>query len=200
MEVEKNEKWQAGGGTTALGIIGTTLGGLATVAGGTSLFGGNGIFGGNNANATGAVMRENSELRSEIAQLKSEKYTDTNVLAMSKELSAVDERLHAVDDKLATAIAQNKADITAMKELVGKDLEIAKQQSKIDSLQLEARLGARIDAVAVTASQGIQANGSAIACLQNLVNGITKAYVPQTAIVANNCCNGCATTCCAGNQ
>jgi hypothetical protein len=144
-------------------------------------------------------MRENSELRSEVAQLKSEKYTDSNVLAMSKELSAVDERLHSVDDKLATAIAQNKADILSMKELVAKDLEISAQQSKIDTLQLEARLGARIDTVAMTATQGIQANSSAITCLQNLVNGITKAYVPNTAIVTPTCYNNC-NGCCAGNQ
>lgn len=185
MEVEKSQKWQAGGGTTALGIIGTALGGLATVAGGSALFGGNGL-GGNNQ-----TQKENNDLRAEVSRLRSEKYTDSHVLAMSKELSAVDAQLHAVDDKLEKAIIRNSADIAASRELTSRDLVIAAKQAQIDSLQLENRLDSKISAVAAAANQGIQANAlaiqtnaGAIACLQNTVAGITKTSVPQSAICA----------------
>lgn len=186
MEVEKSNSWQAGGGTTALGIIGTALGGLATVAGGGALLGG-----GMNGNNSKSVQNENMELKSRIAQLQSEKYTDSHILDMSKELSAVDEHLHAVDQRLELAITKNTADIAYAKDLLTKDLEIARQQTEISALQTASQLNARIDAVAAAATQGIQANSGAIANLQTLVSGITRTAVPQSAVCSFNSCGCC---------
>ena len=55
MEVEStNKKWVAGGGTTALGIIGTTLGGLNTLTNGGLL---GGLTGNGNGNGCGCGNR-----------------------------------------------------------------------------------------------------------------------------------------------
>lgn len=195
MEVERSNGWQAGGGTTALGIIGTALGGLATVAGGSSLLTGNGLLGGNG----NTIQRENTELRAEVAKLKSEKYTDAHVLDLGTKLATVDAQLHAVDDKLDKAITQNAADIACNREIMTRDLEIAKKQAAIDALMLENKLMGQINAVASNASAGIQANAigiqgnsDAIRCLKNTVDGITRTAVPRSAICDfSTCMTGC---------
>lgn len=199
MDVE-NKKWVAGGGTTALGIIGTTLGGLNAVTGNGLLGGitGNGDGGGKNC---GHLARENAELRERVATLTSEKYTDQAILGERdlhlgwvKELASVDARLDAVDDKLETAVAKNKEDIAAVRKEMELNAIIAAKQSKIDMLEMERRVDCKIDSVAVAANNGIAANTGAIACLQTLVNGITKTVIPQSAVCNtsyNSCCSGC---------
>lgn len=194
MDVE-NKKWVAGGGTTALGIIGTALGGLNTVAG-NGLLGG--VAGGSDGGkGCGNLARENAELRERVATLTSEKYTDQAILGERdlhlgwvKELASVDARLDAVDDKLGAAVAKNTEDIAAVRKEMELNAVIAAKQSKIDMLEMERRVDCKIDSVAISANNGIAANSGAIACLQTLVNGITKTVIPQSA-VCNTSYNGC---------
>ena len=75
----------AGGGTTALGIIGTVLGGYAVanqMGGGNNLFG---LFGGGNMNATKydlAQAERIGALESTIATLTADKNTDAKLLSL----------------------------------------------------------------------------------------------------------------------
>lgn len=90
-EVVENNKnrWDAGAGTTALGIIGTTLGGLAT-----AMAGGNALTGSHVGNApfeTHGVcqhdiqtLKELEAANAQIARLESEKYTDKTGLEIYK--------------------------------------------------------------------------------------------------------------------
>ena len=90
-EVTENNKhrWDAGAGTTALGIIGTTLGGLAT-----AMAGGNALTGSHMCQApfeTHGVcqhdiqtLKELEAANAQIARLESEKYTDKTGLEVYK--------------------------------------------------------------------------------------------------------------------
>jgi hypothetical protein len=75
MEVE-NHKWQAGGGTTAMSIIGTAAGGAALLGGLANNLLGGGLLGGRPAPSAAHCqercdMNEISTLKSEIAKLLS---------------------------------------------------------------------------------------------------------------------------------
>lgn len=79
--VETKRRWDAGAGTTALGIIGTTLGGLATaMVGGNALTGTRvGITPFENQGVCQheiQTLKELDSAKSQIAKLESEKYTD----------------------------------------------------------------------------------------------------------------------------
>ena len=101
MEVN-NERFVAGGGTTALGIIGTALGGLATVGNGNGL----NLFGGNRM----------AEADAKIAKLEAERYTD-GVIMHERELSNAKDVLIATLTEKVNQIAQKNAeDIKAFKE------------------------------------------------------------------------------------
>lgn len=178
------------------GVLGTTFGGtalgaLAVGALATYLKNANGnktgdVISALSLAANGAIgNKEVLELRGEVARLVAEKYTDGHILEVSKNISVVDEKLRGVDEKLAAAIAQNKADIETNFLLSQKNLEIAKLESKNDTLQMEARINAKIDAVATAGAQ----TAGAVSYLQQVVNGITKIVVPSAAVC--NTGNGC---------
>lgn len=98
IETSKGTQNVAGGGTTALGVIGTTLGGLALAGGNANGLLGN-ILGGN----------ANSVLMSEIAQLKAEKYTDEKSLEDRDRIAALNDKVIGyvidIDKRLSTVEA-----------------------------------------------------------------------------------------------
>lgn len=98
IETSKGTQNVAGGGTTALGVIGTTLGGIALAGNQGGLLGN--IFGGGVAN---------SALVSEIAQLKAEKYTDEKSLEDRDRIAALNDKVIGyvidIDKRLSTVEA-----------------------------------------------------------------------------------------------
>lgn len=121
MEVN-NDKYVAGGGTTALGIIGTALGGLATLGNGN----GSPLFGGNSRVA---------ELEAKNAKLEAERYTDAAAMASQ-----------ARDAEVREQEAKTAEDIKAMRTEFELRAEIDRKQSKIDILEATAPLKAEIAA------------------------------------------------------
>ena len=101
IETSKGTQNVAGGGTTALGVIGTTLGGIALAGGNAGGFLNN-IFGGAQGNV-------NSALVSEIAQLKAEKYTDEKSLEDRDRIAALNDKVIGyvidIDKRLSTVEA-----------------------------------------------------------------------------------------------
>lgn len=83
----------ARGGTTALGIIGTSLGSIATLISGA--IGAKNATGGSGMNNN--VMLELAQKDAEIARLNSEKYTDNNILATYQ---YIDNRLRTIEQKI----------------------------------------------------------------------------------------------------
>lgn len=118
-----NDRFVAGGGTLALGIIGTALGGLNTLAGGNG--GLSGLFGGNRAAADD----------SRIAKLESERYTDAAVIAAQ-----------AREAELKTLEVKNAEDIKAMRTEFELRAEIDRKQAKIDLLEATGPMNDKISA------------------------------------------------------
>lgn len=158
------------------GIAGTALG--LSIAGAYGLLangdGVGGILGGGQRSA--ALTKELTDAKAEIAELKSKSYTDSAVLSTEKHLSTVDAQLHAVDDKLNVQIQKNREDILNLKEVIALQNENDRKQAKIELLELENKVDAKIDAVASTANVGIQANAGALSCLKNTVDNIYATF------------------------
>lgn len=155
------------------GIIGAT-GLLANQNGGLG-----GLFGGGQAQA------ENASLKAELAQVKSERYTDQKALDYAEKLARNDARLEGVIEKLEALAVQNKADIACLAEKQELNLRIAQLEADKKNLELEVRINNKIDAVAGCANAGIQQLNSNFTCLQNTVNtlvGLTKVIVPADAV------------------
>lgn len=197
MEVDNN-RWIAGGGTTAMSIIGTAAGGAALLG---EMLGG-GLFGNGNNQQCASANNQISTLKSQVARLQSEKYTDTSILKERdrhlewvKGLATVDAQLQAVNDKLEKSVIKNASDIACLKQNIALQNTIDNQAAKIDMLTLKNELNSKIDYVANVANQGIATNSSAIACLSNTVANITKTVIPSSSVCnlsASNscCCNG----------
>lgn len=155
IETSKGTQNVAGGGTTALGVIGTTLGGLALAGGNASGLLGN-IFGGwGNGYNNPAIMQGNynSALVSEIAQLKAEKYTD------EKSLEDRD-RIAALNDKV-----------------IGYVIDIDKRLSTVEATGplREQILAQKIECCCNSAN-------TAISALAQTVANITKTVVPNSSV------------------
>ena len=96
-------RWDAGGGTTALGIIGTTLGGLATaMAGGNALTGTRAATPFENqcvCQHDMALMEKLNDAKAEIASLEAQKYSDASDLKLyehfDKKISELKETMNA---------------------------------------------------------------------------------------------------------
>lgn len=130
IETSKGTYQVAGGGTQALGIIGTVLGGMA-VAGGLNGSGLN-ILGGNSNNATKSDLAYSQELAkkdSEIALLKSEQNTEikiadvydrlvTKINANCKEQSDWNAQQMVNNSQMSSAIAVNTNNIAALQNSV----------------------------------------------------------------------------------
>ena len=125
-ELENGDVRVAGGGTTALGIIGTVLGGYAVAnqmsgTGGNGLFG---LFGGGNANATKydlAQAERIGALESTIAALTADKNTDAKMLELYNYVVKADK------DQVANTTALFNA---TFKEIG--DLRVAEQVNKME--------------------------------------------------------------------
>ena len=155
IETSKGTQNVAGGGTTALGVIGTTLGGLALAGGNASGLLGN-IFGGwGNGYNNPAIMQGNynSALVSEIAQLKAEKYID------EKSLEDRD-RIAALNDKV-----------------IGYVIDIDKRLSTVEATGplREQILAQKIECCCNSAN-------TAISALAQTVANITKTVVPNSSV------------------
>lgn len=192
-------KGVAGSGL-GLGIAGTALGVLSASQNGGGLLGG--ILGGgwNNqaaqmANAAGqAVLAEKD---STIARLMAEKYSDKNdvevyaqtrrenqdlgdrilgnwIKPLAQESAANRERLATLESK----VDGNKALTDKDMEILRKDVEISKLETKVGM----ERLDNKIDMVASHATCGINANSAAIAGLKAVVDGITCTKVCKDSI------------------
>ncbi len=84
-EVMENgqKRWDAGAGTTALGIIGTALGGLATaMAGGNAVSREVSFENQSVCQHDMTLMQELNEAKSKIATLEAQKYSDTSDLKL----------------------------------------------------------------------------------------------------------------------
>lgn len=122
MEVNgNNERFVAGGGTLALGIIGTALGGLNALAGGNGVP----LLGGNRAAADD----------SRIAKLEAERYTDAAVIAAQARNAEVRE-----------LEVKNAEDIKALRTEFELRAEIDRKQAKIDLLEATAPMNDKIGA------------------------------------------------------
>lgn len=177
VEHEYASKGVAGSGL-GLGIAGTALG-LLRANGGLG-----GILGGGSYSE-----HEADKLRAELAQVKSERYTDQAIvgernlqLQWAKELASQDARIAALADAAGKAAEQNKADIACLKENMMLQMQIAKLETEKESCKCASRLEAQINQVANTAAMGIQQNANGLACLQNIVNGLYKIVVPIDAV------------------
>ena len=145
-------KGVAGSGL-GLGIAGTALG----------LLNGNGLnlFGNN----------QTSALQSEIAQLKSERYTDNNSIELYKQTRIDNAQLR---DELGTAIkaliaesANNRTEVAVLKE---------------HAKMAEQLTDSKISQVAMQANNGITCLNNSLTSLANTVANITKCVVPITAV------------------
>ena len=107
-----NDKYVAGAGTTALGIIGTVLGGLGVAGNGNGSIP---LLGGSNRAA---------EADAKIAKLEAERYTDAAVIASQ-----------ARDSEIRDLETKNAADIKAMRTEFELRAEIDRKQAKIDLIE-----------------------------------------------------------------
>jgi hypothetical protein len=157
--------YTAGRGTTALGIIGTVLGGAAVAGNGLvgNLLGGNTCATGDSAPVNRYDMnliRENMAKDGEIALLKADKYTDQKLVEVYKDLRGIDKEQSAVIGNLASRVAAIETAAPLREQIV---------------------LG-KIGEVATLATNGINCLTSQVNCLAATVAGITKSVVPITAV------------------
>lgn len=179
MEVE-NHKWQAGGGTTAMSIIGTAAGGAALLGGLANNLLGSGLMGGGRPShcQERADMNEISTLKSEIAKLLSEKYTDAAIDAQRTRDAATNQKVYGF--------------------IIDQDKKIATLQSEVVCLQkqieLENKCFARqLENQANLTNIGLASANNSIQALAATVAGFTKVVVPSSAVCNtnnNSCCNG----------
>ena len=156
MEVNEN-RFVAGSGTTALGIIGTALGGLATVGNGNGL----NLFGGGRM----------SEAEAKIAKLEAERYTDASVMHAQERSAAADVLIATLTEKVNQIAQKNADEISALKEENALRAEIDRKQAKIDLLEAVNPLAASIGA-----------NTTAITAIQQVLSGFTKVVIPSSSV------------------
>lgn len=162
MDTEYASKGVAGSGL-GLGIAGTALGLLNANNNGNGLLGG--LFGGNAVNPVAGVLMEKD---AKIAKLEAEQYSDHAALEQSDRL--LKNYLKPYGDAIAanqTALATQATEIACLQKtqalelkLMGKEIELAKQEAKCCC----------------------EKNQIAIATLGKVLDGITKVVVPNTSV------------------
>lgn len=157
MEYNDNNRFVAGGGTLALGIIGTALGGL------NSLVSGNGgaLFGGNRV----------ADAEAKIAKLEAERYTDAAVIAAQEREAISNAKLAAMTEKVEALAIKNAEDIKAMRTEFDLRAENDRLQAKVNLLEAVNPINAALGA-----------NATAIAGLQQVLGNITKVVIPASAV------------------
>lgn len=143
----------AGNGTTALGIIGTVLGGLAT-----AMSGGNGLLNMNGNAGKGCPNANDSNTFVTKAELQ-----------MTQELASKDSQIALLKSEQNTEI--KIADV--FERLITRINSDQKEQSAWNTQQSVNN---------ATMSAAIASNATSIAALQNSCNQITKLVVPNTSI------------------
>jgi hypothetical protein len=158
------------------GVAGTALGlGIAgTVGLANQLTGGNGLgglFG-------GGSNQEVINLKSQIAKLESEKYTDDVAMSAYKQSVADNKSLRddvfAYVNPITQTVASTQTEIAVLKQQFA-------DKAEADRLR-EQLTHAKINEVALVANNGLTALGGQVACLQNTVSNITKVYVPAASV------------------
>lgn len=197
MEVEStNKKWVAGGGTTALGIIGTTLGGLNTLTNGGLLGGLTGN--GNNCGGNRGNYNETERLRAELAELKSERYTDAAVIAANKETVSNLKDFYGRFEIVTGEFSALKADYQCLQKQL---TDYAIHQKEIDDLQRALLrkdiegvgkdlncLAGKVETMGITFANRLNS-------IESLIGGFTATIVKESAICDTGCgcnraCNG----------
>lgn len=176
-----HNRYVAGGGTTALGTIGTVTGGAALVG---NLLNGTGLFGNGNNNYN-CLQKENAALQSEVATLRAEKYSDTN-----------DAKLFDVIRTLEKEQATTAADVRCLKqelttyEISQREILDLRQQltdSKIGGVAKDLNcLAGTVENMAGTFNGKINA-------INAKIGGFTKTVIQQSAICdvdGDGCCGG----------
>lgn len=153
IKTTEGERNVAGGGTTALGVVGTVLGSIGT-AGAIGLMNGNGLLNlGNKANTNGCSdntcvsrfeLRQEgriSDLESIIANLNSKIYTDSVGTDLYAALRAADkeqdEKRNQLFRETFTALAQLDKDTAVNTAVINKNLEFLNY--KIDTMVANER-------------------------------------------------------------
>ena len=172
-----NHRWIAGGGTTALGTIGTVTGGAALLG---NLLSGNGLFGGMNGN--NCLQKENAALQAKVASLESEKYSDSQdaklfevIRNLEKEQATTAAEVKCLKQELTTyAISQRE--ILDLREKLVKS-EISKVDGKVDCL------AGTVENMAGTFNGKINA-------INATIGGFTKTVILESAICDLDACGG----------
>jgi hypothetical protein len=191
MEVEStNKKWVAGAGTTALGIIGTALGGLNAVNGGGLL---NGL---GNGNGNGKGCNETDKLRSEIAQLNAERYTDAAVIAANKETVNNLKDFYGRFEIVAANAANTSARLDCLEQKLTTYEITQREIAGLKEQLVDAKIGkvdGRIDCLADKVATGFASANNRFAAIDAEIAGFTQTVIPTTAICDTGC--GCNRAC-----
>lgn len=195
MEVEStNKKWVAGAGTTALGIIGTALGGVNAVANGGLL---NGLTGNGN-NGGGKGCNETERLRAEVAELKSERYTDAAVIAANKETVSNLKDFYGRFEIVAANAANTSARLDCLEQKLTTyeitQREIAGLKEQLVDAKI-SKVDGRIDCLADKVATGFASANNRFAAIDAQIAGFTQTVIPESAICDTSCgcnrvCNG----------
>jgi hypothetical protein len=191
MEVEStNKKWVAGAGTTALGIIGTALGGLNAVNGGGLL---NGL---SNGNGNGKGCNETDKLRSEVAQLKAERYTDAAVIAANKETVDNLKDFYGRFEIVAANAANTSARLDCLEQKLTTYEITQREIAGLKEQLIDAKIGkvdGRIDCLADKVATGFATANNRFAAIDAQIAGFTQTVIPESAICDTGC--GCRRAC-----
>lgn len=172
VETKHDNRWIAGPGTTAMSIIGTAAGGLSLLGGGLG-----GILGGGNPRMNCHAQDEIMTLKSQVAKLQSEKYTDQAVNAQRTREAAINEKVYGF------IIEQDKKIAGIQKEIGCLQKQIELQNKFFES---ELKNQANLTTI------GFNNVNNAVQALVNTVSGFTKVVVPSSAVCNtsnNGCCN-----------
>ena len=193
MEVEStNKKWVAGGGTTALGIIGTTLGGLNTLTNG-------GLLGGLTGNGNcGKGCNETDKLRAEVAELKSERYTDAAVIAANKETVNNLKDFYGRFEIVAANAANTSARLDCLEQKLTTYEITQREIAGLKEQLVDAKIGkvdGRIDCLADKVATGFASANNRFTAIDAQIAGFTQTVIPESAICDTSCgcnraCNG----------
>ena len=191
MEVEStNKKWVAGAGTTALGIIGTALGGVNAVANGGLL---NGLTGNGNC---GKGCNETDKLRAEVAELKSERYTDAAVIAANKETVNNLKDFYGRFEIVAANAANTSARLDCLEQKLTTYEITQREIAGLKEQLVDAKIGkvdGRIDCLADKVATGFASANNRFAAIDAQIAGFTQTVIPTTAICDTGC--GCNRAC-----
>jgi hypothetical protein len=173
---ENCEKWVAGGGTTALGTIGTVLGGAALLGNGNGL---GGLLGGGN----NELQKENAALQSKVAALEAEKYSDAN-----------DAKIYDAVRKLEEEQATTSAELKCLKqELTTYEVsqrEIQGLQKQLTDCKIDG-VAKDLNCLAGTVDNAVCSFNGKINAINAKIGGFTKTVIPQSAICDLDDCSGC---------